>query len=289
MISFGAVAAVALSLSGSGPAAQQAEPDIVVQGNRNFEQDVSDFVSVVAPGSNRSQLKRFEERICPRAFGLQEAHARLVVSRIRKVAAEAGIPQAGRNCVANILVFVTPDKRKFMAALHRLHPSIFPDGWSSWHVESVINSATPVEVWQFEDAVWYDGRRMRGVAAGRTKYEDESKLTSTSRIRPSSRRAVSAAFMVVQADALAGITPTQLADYAAMRTLSQAKDGSVAALPRDSILGIFGAPPNSAIPASLTAWDLNYLRALYKSDNNQYAGAQRSSIKRLMKDTLAKK
>jgi hypothetical protein len=56
----------------------------------------------------------------------------------------------------------------------------------------------------------------------------------------------------------------------------------------DTILGIIDAPMDSAVPQSLTAWDLSFLKAFYASATNKYAEYQRAQMKVLMKQDLDK-
>jgi len=56
----------------------------------------------------------------------------------------------------------------------------------------------------------------------------------------------------------------------------------------DTILGVLDAPMGSAVPLTLTAWDLSFLKALYASNKNSYAEYQRSEMQALMRRELDK-
>ena len=94
--------------------------------------------------------------------------------------------------------------------------------------------------------------------------------------------------MVVQANALDGLTTTQLADYAAMRAFVRTDPKNLRSSSSDTILSIIDAPMGTAVPLTLTPWDLSFLRAFYASGNNSYAEYQRSEMQRLMKRELDK-
>ena len=50
-----------------------------------------------------------------------------------------------------------------------------------------------------------------------------------------------------------------------------------------SILGILDAPMGTPIPLTLTTWDLSFLKALYRSDDRQFANRQRGQIEGMVK------
>ena len=82
-----------------------------------------------------------------------------------------------------------------------------------------------------------------------------------------------AAVVVVEGSALAGLTLTQLGDYAAMRAYSGADP---ARLPSSAptILRVVDAPLGSEVPVTMTNWDFSFLRGLYAGDWNLFKAAQ---------------
>lgn len=87
-------------------------------------------------------------------------------------------------------------------------------------------------------------------------------------------------------DALAGLTLVQLANYAAMRAFARTDPARLAQSAAPTILHVLDAPIGSAVPVTLTQWDLSFLRALYASSANNYATRQRSEMRRLVRDDL---
>jgi hypothetical protein len=83
-------------------------------------------------------------------------------------------------------------------------------------------------------------------------------------------------FVLIAARAVAGLTLTQIADYAAMRAL--AKTRAPASTSGPTILRLFDENNASAKPAELTSWDLGYLRSLYLTDNRLTANSQEAAI-----------
>jgi hypothetical protein len=54
----------------------------------------------------------------------------------------------------------------------------------------------------------------------------------------------------------------------------------------DTILSVIDAPMGSAIPLTLTAWDLSFLKAFYASSKESYAEYQRAEMRRAMRREL---
>ena len=77
---------------------------------------------------------------------------------------------------------------------------------------------------------------------------------------------------------LSGLTVIQLADYAAMRAFAQVDPSRLEKSAAPTILTILDAPMGSAVPITLTEWDLAYLKALYSSTENRLAGQQRHEM-----------
>ena len=95
-----------------------------------------------------------------------------------------------------------------------------------------------------------------------------------------------ASLVVIQLDALRGLTTTQLADYAAMRVFARTQPSRLERSSAPTILNVIDAPMNSEVPLTLTQWDLGFLRALYGSAENHYATQQRHEMRRLLRREL---
>ena len=277
----------AASLAGAAPALAQDRPppasesDVVVTGTLEREREISDFVAALAPGPGNGQLARFEERICPAAFGLAGPLREQVVARMREVTEAVGLRLAEAGCRPNVLVMVTRDKRAFIQALARRYPQYFgedrensakwvarqPGRASAWHAEAVLNA---------------DGRALP--MQGDT-YVNRTTRPQT-RLNAAARPVFMAAAVVVERDALTGLSTTQLADYALMRALAGADPHRLTAASPASILQVLEAPMGAELPVTLTRWDLGFLRGLYASRDNLYATAQRGEIREGVREAL---
>jgi hypothetical protein len=262
--------------------AQEAPPpadssQIVVQGNKNFKKDVEKFVGALAEDPAIKQLSRFEDSVCPKAFGLPAAQDEAVARRMRQVAEAAGISVGKSDCLANVVVIVVPDKKAFLRLLARRKPDYFGE-LEPMQVRRLIAEAGPATAWQLQGPE----KSARGTvitvdpASG---LPTNNSMEPASRLTTPSRPQFAAAVVVIEAQAVDGLTSTQVADYAAMRTYAGTKPSRLEVSSAVTILKVLEVPMGTEAPASLTNWDLGFLRGLYSSELNAYAGKQRSAIR----------
>jgi hypothetical protein len=279
-------------------AAQEAPPPasspIVIEGVRDHGKQLKNFIRDLTP-TTTGQLTRFEIPACPAVFGLSPQQRAFVTGRIRTVAATARVPLAKPGCDPNVIVIVTSNKAALLAALERKHPDYFPAGWGDRRIHDVERDSDPAAAWQFEGLLSTDGLRLSENAdpSASDPVDPAGLVAATiattapaSRLRPPGRRDFMTAILVVQSSALAGLTTTQFADYAAMRTLVRTDPRQLRSSSPDTILRAIDAPVGTAVPLSLTAWDLSFLKAFYASGTNSYATVQRSDIAWHMKKDL---
>jgi hypothetical protein len=288
-----------LALGFASPAAAQDAPngadqtEIVVTGEA-LEQRVREFVGALTRVPPRGQLSRFEWEACPMVIGLSESRNAAVVSRMRQVAKAVEMPLGGTGCTPNILVAVKRDKRAFIQALSRNVPALF-EGMSrserrrilaeprasAWHVQGPPLDADgrPLMLIGIQDPI-------TKVASPGEVYMGSS-TRSGSRIDVPSRLHFGSAVVIVEADALDGLTTTQLADYAAMRAFAKTDPAQLPPSPPPTILSVLDVPMGGAVPITLTRWDLGFLRGLYGSEADLYGAAQRSQIRRHLVSSLS--
>jgi hypothetical protein len=290
---FGGV--MALSLAGaafpSALAAQQATPppsqeqEIIVTGVRNQLEAIEDYVGGLTVVTGKDPLSRYQPDVyCPAVIGLSEARNAQIAARMRNVAAAADVKPAKEGCRPSALVIFVDDKRSFLEAFRKQHPIYFSDlrgeGWSppdekgpalAWHlVQHLDPQGNPVQ----KDPEL-------GYAIVESSVRGSNVL---SMIRP----VVAMSVVLVERKALQGLTVEQIADYVLMRTLTDRK-------PKDhdlrdlTILGALEAPVGSAVPASLTDFDLAYLKGRYSGDPSRYGRSQRSAISRSIKRAVKAK
>lgn len=281
-----------LSLAVAHPAsAQQQVPEpeseeVVVTGVRDVERQARDFVDALTPARVRGQIARFEGNACPAAYGLNAGQKAVVEARLRRLAEAAGAPLGNMGCSPNAILMVVDDKRSFLAELRRRHPHYF-GALTPREVRRLVGASGPVAAWQLNGTVDARGISVEDTGdAASAETRSARNFDAPSRITPHVRPAFQATALVVERGALQGLTTTQLADYAAMRLLARTEPERLAGSSANSILTIIDAPMGSAVPITLTTWDLAFLRGLYAGNDNLYAAEQRSQIRRRMLNEL---
>ena len=289
-----AVALVASTLPSIAAAQQQPQQpqqhgaDIVVQGNKNPQKKIQDFVKELTPAHIGSQLGRFLQPVCPRVLGLSDGENALVESRMRKVAASIGAPVAPQKCVVDVYVLIGGDKRETIQGIRKQFGDLV-EGVPDSVLDRLETAPEPVASWQIVGRIGSDGMPLASVA---NSQGDAVPMASTigwaSRITNVTRPQFLGSVLVIEAKALNGVDTRQLADYAVMRTLAPTDSTHSVALPERSIIQLFdpGTSPETG-PQSVTWWDYAYLKALYSTSNTVNAFQQRNEMASKMAEELA--
>jgi hypothetical protein len=256
---------------------------IVVTGERVSEKGVRDFVRALTPVPSYGQISRFERSICPAVSGLPGQQAEAVESRIRRVAQTVGIRVGGAGCTPSVVVIVTGDKMTLLNSLRRYRPEYFGD-LSSSQIRQIFHQPGPAAAWQLQGPML----NSRGVEISNSSIGGPINRTTDpgSRITAAARPQFDSAVVVVERNALAGLTVTQLADYAAMRAFAKVDPSKLADTGARTILRVLDAPMGSPVPVTLTNWDLGFLKGLYSAPPNLATGAQRSAIQETVSKEL---
>lgn len=269
------------------PPRPSAEPsdDIVVEGVRQGPRQVRDFVKALTDVPYVGQLGRFHSPACPVALGLAPAQNARIAQRMRRVAAAAKIRVAPQRCVPNAFVIVAADKKAAIEGLHRRYPAYF-SGMSARQVRSLAATPGPAVAWQVAGRLGADGEILKKV--GGADYYIVEATDVPSRIRAASVPTFVASVVVIDRAAAAGLSLTQLADYAAMRTFAATDPGRVVRSGAPTILRLLGQPDDEPLPVTLTHWDLGFLKALYTTSNAYYARYQRGDMERVLAKELGR-
>ena len=224
--------------------------------------------------SDEEPLARFEDPICPGVVGLKREAAEDMVGRIRARAAEFGRNLAPEgSCEANLVVAFVDDGLAFARRMQRDNGWLFAE-LSAADREMALNDAGPVRAILRVRARSRDGmpipRRENMVDLPQTEQ-----WMAHSKIYTATRNDILYSLILIDRDAISGMTVGQLADYAAYRSLTRT-------LPQtpetraDSILALFegGAPR----PAGLTEFDRVYLTELYDGVPNLPAPARLAQL-----------
>lgn len=265
----------------AGPGDTPAENEIVVTGPREPEEAAAEFVGAISVDHD-NQIARFENGVCPAAFGLPDAEKTAVEARVREVAGEAGVEVERLACRPNLVIIVAAEPAEFIRTLHRKRPWLFRD-LERRDIARLTAALTPGQAWHLLERRESDGRRAEHFVDTRGEFMDAHLTPSHqfSRLKKSMRPALTLAFVVVDLSAVRKLTTAQLADYAAMRTLAMTRASTETTLAR-SILGLFDDARAGRTPAaSLTAWDSAYLKALYATKSVKTAAQQRATMARI--------
>ena len=290
-MSFARCAALASALLAAAGQAQSpkspATDEIVVTGERDREEAIHDFIDTVTVEAN-GQMATFRTDVCPAGFGLPAAYNDIVASRIREVAKKADIPVADPDCDPNLVVIVADDGYEFFEELRRDRPTLF-HALELSEIRDVREAEGPVRAWQVVELRGSDGRKPERISfieglGGPPRYVPRGyKLTGVvpSRILKATRRDLAISFVVFDLAAIEGLTLTQIADHAAMRTLARTGPPEAGA---PTILALFEEGGYRA--DSLTDWDAAYLKSLYATSNAVSASQQQSNMARLIGEQL---
>ena len=279
-----AIAAPATA-QGVGPPAPQPGDEIVIEGTRQGKKPVRDFVDALTDVGYMGQIGRYHSPVCPVAMGLAPVQNARIAERMRRVAAAAGIRVAAKRCVPNAFVIVAPDKAAAITELHRRYPAYF-SGMTSRQVQALAARPGPAVAWQIAGRLSADGQLLKK-AAGADYYIVEA-TDVPSRIRAASMPAFVASVVVIDRRAAGGLTVTQLADYAAMRTLAATDPERVVRAGAPTILRLLGQPDDQPLPVTLTHWDLGFLKSVYATSNAYYARYQRGDMERIVAGELTR-
>lgn len=253
--------------------------DIIVSGQRGKKSAETTFVEAMAAPSGNGQLARFTDKVCPRGLGLSEENNQALARRIRKVAAAAHIPVAEENCKPNIVVLFVQDRRQAIARWRKDRPDFFT-GLTPPRINALASGTDPVTTWQIVRVMGKDGRPIGKSDSDMYDYM-VNEQTVPSRLVSSIQIEFAATFVLIEQKLIGNASLTQLADYAAMRTLANTDAPAAAGQRLPTILSLF-SNDGQPVPLSVSEWDLRYLTALYDSPLAVRAGSQQRAMGKAM-------
>ena len=220
-------------------------------------------------------LPRVEDALCPGVIGMKTDTALQLLDRVRYNAQRLGIRlDDPETCSPNLLIAFVDSGQDSVAALMRSQPRLF-ETMSTPDRRALTTSDKPVRAFSYvatrtRDGMWVPPQENLVQIPRATMWNAHSKIYSPI------RQDILSTVVIFDAKKVGGLTTTQLADYASMRSL--AVDFSAVPDMRESILGLFDADANR--PSELTATDLEFLKSLYSGIPNLPASAKNRSIER---------
>jgi hypothetical protein len=287
MVGFTLIAALFAAQDIPEPQASASQPssEIVVEGVRQQRQRVRNFIKALSDVPSFGQIGKFHAPVCPAVMGLPEAQNRMVAERMKRVAEAAGIRTGDARCAPNVFLIASVDKGAAIGALYKSYPAYF-SGLAGKDVRELAASKKASVAWQVRGLLSADGTELKKAQMG-GPYINEG-TNSGSRIRAGTMPQFVASMVMVERSALAGLSVTQVGDFAAMRAFADTDPHRAAASGAPTILTILDKAGDQMVPLTLTHWDLGYLKSLYATSNAYYASYQRGDMEHELVKELAK-
>ena len=227
--------------------------------------------AVLPPLTFDLPLARFTDPLCPGVVGLSTASAQAVVDRIGVIADDVGLNVGEPGCAPNLLVIVAPDGRAAVNRIvNRRQGNVRAQTLAD--VRRIVGERGTARAWVESEVRSRDGDRLSVETGGPPSLA----VQGASRAVLSFRRDIVSAVVVIDAAAVQSRDTTQIADYAAMRGLADARPGKLAA--DTTILSAFTPDGDAAAPKTLTPLDRGILRELYRGQGNVPAAVKRATI-----------
>lgn len=296
---FAAALAGAATLALAAPTDPSAPEEIVVDGQRLTPAQAREravaYVQHTGITNGNESIARWIEPICPRVIGVAPHVAQQMITTLRAVAAQTGVPTAKTGCSPNIAINFVGDGNAFMRRISASDPSQLAK-LSVGEREALINGGAPVRWWYFTESRGRDGDRMNGMdpafvagaeSGGATLPSNGESSTSmnygASMVSTQMARALRGATVVIDTVKADGATLDSVAAYAAMVAFAELQ-------PRNttfdgSILGLFGDPD---APRSLSKLDQTFLKELYALPLDRRARQQRGRLVRALRNEQSK-
>ena len=255
--------------------------EVVVEGRR-LREVVEDFVGeVAAPATGDRGPARWNGPVCIGVVNLRADVAQYIVDRASDVARELGLTAGEPGCTANVLIVAAADGQAVADGIVGERRSAFVPGGSGMTrslraLNAFRTSDAPIRWWHVSGPVDSETGELATRLPGRDA--PQIAISRASRLRTDIRDDLFKAIIVVDVTKTASLSLAQLADYCTLIALAQVDpDADVAAF--DTVLNVFSNPE----VAGLTAWDEDYLSALYRIEQNRLgSGARGAEIVDLM-------
>jgi hypothetical protein len=257
--------------------------EIIVQGTT--EKEIRNFVwRAITPMSGRKIAVR-SDPVCMSFDNIDETLEAALRQRIAENLATVGRELAGPGCKPNAAVAFPRNAHLFMRWLDSNKRRIF-DAMYEPERRRHVRPRRVAYNWHFvpEKAMMRESQRGGefGMGLAGLLQSIDSRLTSQL-----GTDTISHSFTVIEASAIDGVSPLQLADYITMHVLVMFEPGVRPEVPPGSILRLFDKDgANEAAPDEMSAVDRVVLSTLYRSGRSFFnAGLMRAEIARnAMKD-----
>jgi len=236
-----------------------------------LRKEITSFVSAVTrlDGDLVSRWSK-DAPICPLVIADNPAVGEFIRKRLLEIAAQVPIrADTDPKCRANLFVIVSAQTPEFAANWEKAASwEKLDDGASRaprWKPRAGVTRSAeslPVRTWHNMRVDQSNGMPMLSVALVPGVRAATSAKDLGSRIASNVAENLIGVVVLVDTQAAAGVTVTQLADFVAMTSFAKPDLGADLGQ-TDTILRLFAVEPSNR-PAGLTEWDHAFLRGLYR-------------------------
>lgn len=275
---------IGLSLIAVSPvSAQNIRPtendEILVTGAKEEEKVIDAYLRDLSDVDPQSPMARYEpNQYCPKVLGLTAKLNAEIASRMHQVAQAAGVRPATSDCLTSALVIFADDHDTMQRAFRKEHPEYFQE--LSGEAINYQGKGTNVLSWKLIGRI---DKNLNPVATDNNGIQVVDVGVTSSRLQTASRSVVAMSVLLIQRNAVTGLTTKQIADYALMRTLSETEPSKLANTAAPTILRVIDSPVGTATPLSLTDWDLAYVIGRYASNEWNRGYTQLAKIRAVMR------
>ena len=263
---------------------------ITVEAARHREvvaRQVRAFVTQIAVKPYDASLARWQSvvPICPLVAGLPREDGEYILARISKIAAAAGAPLAPEHCKPNLFIVVSAHPDALLKTWNKRDVRMFGDesDQGGAKIRKFLNSNSPIRVWYNAELFSAEGTPLGNAECQSALTCRTNSRAIATRIVFNETRDLTSALVMVDGPRTRGVKFGQLAAYIAMLGLAEIRaDADVADAP--SILHLFSRAASER-PAGLSAWDEEFLKALYHTehtDRQQLAEIKTTMLERLV-------
>jgi beta-lactamase regulating signal transducer with metallopeptidase domain len=268
------------------PPPPSALDEIVVTAKR-----IRDFVrtrnfvrTYTAPSSFLDQVSRWHAPLCVQTVGLKPGYNAFVTQRLKEVATEIGAPTARNEpCDVNVSVIFTEHPQALLDQIRAERPELLGPHYPALR-KQLATVSHPVQAWyatgtRDSRGRWsidsYDGYG-ETIEGGPPVY-----YTLGSHLRSGLKSEFASVVIVADIAKVGSWEIGTIADYVAMLTFARAKTyDRCQAVP--SVANVLTECSDGVGAASLSAFDMAYLKALYTSTSDAPRRLQESGISRVM-------
>jgi hypothetical protein len=274
------LAALAASAAAVPPEASNSLDQVTVEAHRQaLEERVTAFVQTLAHVDPEESLKRWNHPMCPLVAGLPQTQAEFMLARISDIARRASVPLGNERCQANFYIVATSDPEQLLHSWKQRDRNLYGSAMPG-QVRRFLDHDRPVRVWynaSFEEG---SGGPLSPQASDLgTNYVPTNRRSKATRLQFNDIMVFGSVIVVINLQRVQGLTYGQLTDYVAMLGLAQPDaDADLGSAP--SILQLFSAHPPQPLPQTLSDWDVQFLRALYATEQTSFT--QRNQIIQMM-------